>query len=237
MYSPVFLLFILTCFTAYTASQDVDNDSEPSYYKIEGKVHAPDHVLLSTPSTNEWLTSTKVLVNGGEHIGFLRADGTFVVNSLPSGSYVVEISNPNFFYEPARVDITSRGKMRARKVNYLQNSAVMQMSYPLKFRTKGQYKYFQIRETMKVTDFLFNPMVLMMVMPLLLIMVLPKVMNTEDNEAQREMQQSLQMPKFDIPELSEMMTSWFTGSSGSQKKGRDRNSDQTRNAKAMKKRS
>uniref|UniRef100_V5H7J4 Putative membrane protein n=1 Tax=Ixodes ricinus TaxID=34613 RepID=V5H7J4_IXORI len=55
-----------------------------------------------------------------------------------------------------------------------------------------------------------NPMVLMMVVPLLVIMVLLKLMNAADPETQREMNQ-MQMPKYDMPELSEMMTSLFTG--------------------------
>lgn len=53
-------------------------------------------------------------------------------------------------------------------------------------------------------------MVLMMVLPLLLIMVLPKMMNAADPDTQRDLQQ-MQMPKYDMPELSEVMTSWLGG--------------------------
>lgn len=107
------------------------------------------------------------------------------MNNLPPGSYLVDVTNPDFFFEPVRVDISSKGKIRARKVNYIQTSAVNQVNYPLRFKAKSQYKYFQVRETWKITDFLFNPMVLMMVLPLLLIMVLPKMINTNDPETQR----------------------------------------------------
>lgn len=41
-----------------------------------------------------------------------RTDGSFAVNDVPSGSYVVEIVSPSFRFEPVRVDITSKGKMR-----------------------------------------------------------------------------------------------------------------------------
>ena len=47
-------------------------------------------------------------------------------------------------------------------------------------------RYFQKREEWKITDLLMNPMVLMMVLPLLLITVLPKMMG--DEETQKEMQ-------------------------------------------------
>lgn len=36
---------------------------------------------------------------------------------MPSGSYVVDILNPNYVYEPVRVEINNKGKFRARKVN------------------------------------------------------------------------------------------------------------------------
>lgn len=41
-----------------------------------------------------------------------RTDGSFAVHDVPSGSYVVEIISPSYKFEPARVDITSKGKMR-----------------------------------------------------------------------------------------------------------------------------
>lgn len=53
----------------------------------------------------------------GELKGFLKTDGTFMISKLKSGSYVVEILNSNYFYEPVRVEINNKGKFRARKVN------------------------------------------------------------------------------------------------------------------------
>ena len=58
--------------------------------------------------------------------GFLREDGTFAVSGLPTGSYVVEVVNADYYYEPVRVDINSKGKMRARKVNNVQPTQVKQ---------------------------------------------------------------------------------------------------------------
>lgn len=61
---------------------------------------------------------TDDLINiSGEIKGFLKNDGTFVISKIPSGSYVVEILNPNYLYEPVRVEINNKGKFRARKVN------------------------------------------------------------------------------------------------------------------------
>ena len=196
---------------------------------------------------------------------YCRADGSFEVNNLPPGSYLIDVTNPNYLFEPVRVDITSKGKLRARKVNYIQTSAVQQLPYPLRFKPKTPFKYFQTRENWKVTDFLFNPMVianwdknneivvcsmkinqccfvwfpdqvLMMLLPMLLILVVPKMVNVEEGQKVRRLvwmmiwlifvplvvpnqyvfllathhQDALpQMPQYDMPELSEMMTSFF----------------------------
>ncbi len=61
------------------------------------------------------------------------------------------------------------------------------MTYPLKLKTLGRHSYFQQREEWKITDMLMNPMVLMMILPLLLITVLPKMVN--DPETKKEMEQ------------------------------------------------
>ena len=81
------------------------------------------------------------------------------MNNIPSGSYILEVSNPSFVFEPARVDINSKGKIRARKLNNLQPAAVQGITYPLKFKSRGKANYFQAREQWRITDLLFNPMV------------------------------------------------------------------------------
>lgn len=47
-----------------------------------------------------WQANTGVTINDGEYRGFLKEDGTFIINGVPSGSYVVEIVNADYFYEP-----------------------------------------------------------------------------------------------------------------------------------------
>nr|CAD7193713.1 unnamed protein product [Timema douglasi] len=154
-------------------------------------------------------------------IGMLNAEKTMIDDmtdfndqaiakfELRKGSYVVEISNPNYAYEPVRVEINSKGKYRARKVNYIQPSQVTHVTYPLKFKPLTRFRYFQVREQWRVTDFLFSPMVLMMVLPLLLIMVLPKMMS--DPETRKEMEQLNTNFNYQVPEISEVLTSLFAG--------------------------
>ena len=108
----------------------------------------------------DWTSQTTVLANGGEYIGFLKAAGSFVITDVASGTYIVEVASPNYLFEAVRVDISAKqGKQRARKVNFLQNSAVVTQPYPLRFKAKEPAQFFDLREAWHWKDFLFNPMV------------------------------------------------------------------------------
>ncbi|XP_059484603.1 ER membrane protein complex subunit 7 homolog [Neocloeon triangulifer] len=193
----------LVCLAAASHAELLSNNDE-SLYVVEGRIFPAEGESAST-----WQREARILVNGGEYLGFLKHDGSFIISNLPSGSYIVEVAHPNYYYEPVRIEINTKGKFRARKLNHLQPSVVVQVPYPLKLKSLGRMRYFQQREQWRITDFLFSPMVLMMVLPLVLIMVLPKMMN--DPETKKEMEQLNNMTKYDMPEMSEMITSFFSG--------------------------
>lgn len=96
------------------------------------------------------------------------------------------------------------------KFQNIQPSQIIQVPYPLKLKAITTFRYFQQREQWKVTDFLFSPMVIMMVLPVLLLLVLPKFMN--DPETKKEME-NLQLPKLggDMPDVSEMLSKLLGG--------------------------
>ncbi|KAJ8680377.1 hypothetical protein QAD02_016164 [Eretmocerus hayati] len=201
-------IYAIFCFLSLFSRQILAED----LYVIEGKVSYPlmeNTMRMENTINTEWLVNTYVMANGGEHYGFLRHDGSFVISNVPSGSYVIEVVNPNYAFEQVRVEINSKGKFRARKVNLIQTSEVIQVSYPLKLRSGGPYRYFQMREQWRVTDFLLNPMVLMMILPLFLVMILPKIMN--DPETKKEMEQLNSLTSYNMPEMSEVITSFFSG--------------------------
>lgn len=172
--------------------------------KIVGKVYSLQHDDIR--SIRKTLMQVKILVNYGQYVGYPRKDGTFEIDGLPSDSYVVEVTHPKYIYEPMRVDITSKGKIRARRVNYIQPSLVQTMEYPLVFRPKNRHNYFVPRETWRIMDLILNPMVIMMVVPLVIIWLLPKMMTPQEVQNQRD---NMQMPEYNVPELSEMMATMF----------------------------
>lgn len=87
-----------------------------------------------------------------------RNDGSFTI-SVPSGSYTIDVAHPYYVFDSIRVDINSKGKIRARRLNNVQPSLVLTVTYPLKIKAKGRANYFQQREQWRITDFLFSPMV------------------------------------------------------------------------------
>ncbi|CAL1538957.1 unnamed protein product [Lymnaea stagnalis] len=217
MEEPAQLVQFLLClflfnWSSFSSANEIDDYNDKPEFKIEGKVYI-------SSKDKEWTLNSRVLVDGGEYLGFVRTDGSFVVHGVPSGSYIVEIANPNALFEPLRVDITSKGKIRARRVNFLQPTLVKTVNYPLEFRERGQPNYFQKREQLRLTDFLFNPMVLTMIVPLLLIMVLPKLMNAADADTQKEMQNQMNAlnNRPNMPDPAELLSNFFSGGSSAKK--------------------
>ena len=148
---------------------------------------------------------------------------------MAPGSYLVEVDNPEYVYEDIRIDINSKGKHRARKNNPVQPNQVApfmailipsmkrtcfqvtQLPYPIKAKPLGKFRYYEKREEWKITDVLFNPMLMMMVMPLLLITVLPKMMQDPDTKKEMEEMQAKMNVQSQLPDMSEMLTSLWGG--------------------------
>ncbi|XP_050312837.1 ER membrane protein complex subunit 7 homolog [Anthonomus grandis grandis] len=200
----IWALFAL--FFVIKAETSLEEDNGTGRYVIEGRVFPLSD--YQTENAN-WQTVTRVHVNGGEFIGFVKRDGSFVVHNVPSGSYIVEVLNPEYTFEPVRVEINSKGKFRARKVNHIQTSLVVQVPYPLKIKALGKTRYFQVREQWRVTDFLFNPMVMMMLFPVLLIMVLPKLMN--DPETKKDLEEIQKLTKFEGLQVGDKVSNFLAG--------------------------
>lgn len=93
----IFFIVICCCISFIKCENLVEEyDGNSGLYSIEGKVYAPE--IYSANDFN-WQRDTVITINNGEYSGFLKEDGTFVISGIPSGSYVVEVSNPDYYYE------------------------------------------------------------------------------------------------------------------------------------------
>ncbi|PIO67827.1 hypothetical protein TELCIR_10410 [Teladorsagia circumcincta] len=205
------LVLFAVCGASAFASEELTT-TERTTFPVEGNVIFPSSPTMG----RKWAANSRVLLNHGEYIGFVREDGSFVVDNVPSGSYVVQVENVDFVFEPIRVDITAKGKIRARKLTLLQPNVVNQLPYPLKLSSREATRYFRKREEWRITDMLMNPMVLMLVVPLVIMLIIPK-MTANDPQLQKEMAE-MQLPKMDMPDVGEMMANLFGGGAPKPKK-------------------
>jgi len=211
------LLVLSILIVAVSCADDIQIEntavsSQNDLFTIIGKVNIrPEDIDLE---------NTRILVDDGLHVGHLRADGTFSISGLASNSYVVEISSPKNYFEPVRVDITTKGKIRSRRLNLIQPTEIQVLKYPLNFESRGYPNYFLKREQFRILDILMSPMVLMMVVPLLLVVVMPKLVN-QDPEVQREFEsQSQQL--LTPPDVSGMISNFFGGAGDAKKRATNR---------------
>ncbi|VDM32636.1 unnamed protein product [Hydatigera taeniaeformis] len=180
---------------------------------IEGTIVAP---IDASPN---WAVETKVRVDGNRYLGFIKPDGSFIISDVAPGSYLVEFTNPTFLFQPVRVDINSKGKIRARSVNVLRTTAVKAITHPLRITTVGKAMYFQPREQLRTLDLLLNPTVLCMVIPLLFVMLIPKLMDTNDPEFKEMQKNSIFGGRSaETPDISDYLSSMsLFGGSGTKK--------------------
>uniref|UniRef100_A0AC34PW65 ER membrane protein complex subunit 7 beta-sandwich domain-containing protein n=1 Tax=Panagrolaimus sp. JU765 TaxID=591449 RepID=A0AC34PW65_9BILA len=200
---PIIFLSLITCIVAQNPANVFDIRGQVLFRK-------------DMPVPKNWKTNSRVLVNYGEYIGFIKDDGSFIVEGVPSGSYIVEVTNVDYIFEPIRYEINSKGKARARQLNLLQPNNVEVLPIPLVITARQPTRYFRIREEWKVTDVLLNPMVLMLLVAMVLLFLTPRLAG-QDPELQKEMEK-MQMPKMDVPDVAEVFANMFGGGKKTTKK-------------------
>lgn len=100
----IFVVLLCYCSFGWAADVSLDEIEDQGRYTIEGRVYPPE---LFPDSESLWQKDTIVNINGGEYLGFLREDGSFIISGVPSGSYVLEIVNADYIYESVSLDMGS----------------------------------------------------------------------------------------------------------------------------------
>ena len=155
--------------SAASASSEVSVDASasntaPGLYTIEGQVRLP--------RAGSKFVNARVLLNGGESVGVIRADGSFQLHNVLAGrSYTIDVSMPEYQFATVRVDISNKvgqkGKMKASLA-----STKAKLAYPLVLKPTIKTEYFQKREPVNFFGMLKNPMVIMMGITLLMVVVM-----------------------------------------------------------------
>ncbi|SPP89534.1 blast:ER membrane protein complex subunit 7 homolog [Drosophila guanche] len=202
------ILFVLSFYLAFVFADvvvPVKNDVAIAtpLYTIEGYILPPN---LNLGLNHRWLSEITLSINGGQYKGFVRTDGRFVISGVPYGSHVVEVYHPDIYFRPVRVEINAKGKYRVRALSYVEPGTISQIAYPLRLPAAKRRKYFTEREQWRFVDFILNPMFLIMLAPVLMLMIVPRIIR--DPQTKRELE-NLQFPKVpnNLPDLSDMLTS------------------------------
>ncbi|KAM8717706.1 hypothetical protein ACLKA7_004412 [Drosophila subpalustris] len=219
MWKNLVILLVWSCLQGLSVSQEEDTElitektTADELHNIEGVVLPADPQLRVGA---KWPADITVSLNGGEYLGFVRHDGNFVISGVPAGSHVLEIYHPDIYFQAVRVDISNKGKYRARKLSHIRPNQVVKLPYPLFMKPLGRRRFFRLREQWNIMDYVMNPMVLLMIVPLLLMLVLPRLIN--DPETKREIE-NIQFPKIPtvVPDFGDLLTSFLAGKRSAEK--------------------
>ena len=91
------------------------------------------------------------MADGGKYHRYLKQNGGFSINRVPSGSYLVEVVSPNHVFDSVRVDITKSGRICVREVNFTKPTKDLEkFCYPLHFKTSKTVaaQFFEEKETL-----------------------------------------------------------------------------------------
>ncbi|EDW03543.1 GH11292 [Drosophila grimshawi] len=187
--------------------RELSTHSATTLYTIEGIILAPGPGLRVG---SQWPADIKLSIDNGEYQGFVRRDGNFMISGIPAGSYVLYAHHADIFFQPIRVEIARNGNIRARQLSHIKPSHVIKLPYPLLLKPLERRKYFRTREQWNLLDYVLNPMVLLMVVPLLMMLLLSRLIT--DPETKREIE-SIQFPQIpnNMPDLGDLLASFVTG--------------------------
>lgn len=171
---------------AVTRAQSGDDDEDyaggasgKDLYSIQGAIRLSKQQLKST--------ACRVNINGGQMVGFVRADGSFTVSGVAPGTYLLEVYHPDFIFSPIRIDVSAKEKGKVR-ASIAATRAKLQ--YPLSLRPDKPAVYFQQHAPVDWTSMLKNPMVIMMGITMIMVVVMPRMlsgMDPKELEAMRKM--------------------------------------------------
>ena len=201
------------------------SDSEELTQQLE-KVNTTLHsikgrVTIENEDELNWLSETFVVADGGKFHGFLKKNGEFTINRVPSASYLVEVVSPKYIFNPVRVDITKSGRIRVREVNFTKSIKKLKiLGYPLHFKTNKIAKFFEERETIytwiiddpqnMLQMALYLPLTILVAVSVIIMPTMIESINQNQNQTKdKDMQDLMWWSR--LPSLEEILATLFMG--------------------------
>ncbi|XP_020265633.1 ER membrane protein complex subunit 7 homolog isoform X2 [Asparagus officinalis] len=133
------------------------------------------------------ISNIKVILNGGQSVSFVRADGYFSFYNVPAGTHLIEVVALGYFFSPVRIDISARNPGNVQAALTENRRAL----HELVLEPLREEQYYEIREPFSIMSLLKSPMGLMMGFMLLMVFVMPKMMENMDPEEMRRAQEEM----------------------------------------------
>ncbi|KAG9450256.1 hypothetical protein H6P81_010221 [Aristolochia fimbriata] len=191
------LLFLQLCVYRLPSALAISSGNAEGY-TINGriKVEAMGAKGLGLPGK---LANTKVILNAGQRVTFIRPDGYFSFHNVPAGTHLIEIAAVGYFFSPVRVDVSARnpGKVQAALTENRRTLTELVLE-PLR-----EEQYYDKREPFSLMSLVKSPMGLMVGFMLVVVFLMPELMENMDPEEMKRAQE--EMRSQGIPSLSNLL--------------------------------
>mmetsp|Transcript_28204 Transcript_28204/g.67739 ORF Transcript_28204/g.67739 Transcript_28204/m.67739 type:complete len:189 (-) Transcript_28204:191-757(-) len=156
--------------------------------RLQGQISIPSGGKFSGKS---YMSSTRLILDGGVHEALPSADGSFEIDGVSEGAHSLQVAHPELKFEPVFVETTSRrdGTLQVNAFQQdIQHGKQAKLKYPLSLSPTDTVSYFEAREEFNILSVLYkNPMMLMMVFMGGMMFLLPKLQ--PDPETLKQLQQ------------------------------------------------
>ncbi|CAE6488397.1 unnamed protein product [Rhizoctonia solani] len=144
---------------------------------------------------NELKPNTVVVLDGGLYSGGVRRSGEFTIPGVADGAYILSVLAPDHAFDFVRIDVnnnTVSAHPHVLGTPFELSVTGPTLSYPLTLSPRSKNVYFVPREGFNLAGMFQNPMMLMMVVTGVMVMFMPKLMDSMSEETKQELQQKQQ---------------------------------------------
>ncbi|KAJ1655511.1 hypothetical protein IWQ61_004744 [Dispira simplex] len=191
-------------------------------YRIQGTLITNDVI----PDLTSVSPSTRVLVNGGRWYTWIHDDGSFQIDDVPEGNWLVEVESKDYVFPKIQLQIQSAAASKDQPTILAMpvmpgqewSSGGKIVKHPLELAAVAKMVFFTPREGFNLMGMLASPYILMMGFTLVMLFVMPKLQANMDLENSEEWEEEkLRMQKqignLQAPDVAASLASWMTGSS------------------------
>lgn len=154
-------------------------------------------------NSREVYKNIEIYLNGNDkqYKSFPKRDGSFVIYNVQHGPYLMEISSPEFYFSPIRVDVSRKEPGKVRMKYTVDNSI---LPSPNNIQPQSRINYFQTSKNIfsVLSGLISNPIILLMGVMMILMMIIQKMDPEAMNELKKETDgESRKKPEDYMPHL------------------------------------